>query len=113
MKLKKMFQYDAFDFLQSVNIMFMKKCKKHNHDLNYVDQTKINDDVQNVFDKEIRKDYKFAHISKNIQNVKFEINHVVFKTTKDLIMNLKIVHNVEVDFLRANLDFNRRDNNFD
>lgn len=110
MRLKKVFQYDASGFLQSVNIMPMGECRKHNHDLDYVDQTKINDGVQSALGREVHRGYRPAHINRNIQGVKFEANHAALKAAGGLAMDLKTVHNAGADFLRANPDPNRRDN---
>ena len=111
MKFTKIWQYDEFETRLSINIiLFKEKCKVHNHDLNYFDQTKINDEIRIVVDRKMIKSYRFAHINRNMQRVKWKINHVALKTTDDLIMNLKTVHNANANFLKINFDSHRRDN---
>ena len=104
-----MYQYDETNALKHIIISSLNNCKKYNYNINYTNQIVINVDVKFVLIEKIFKNYKLVHINKNIQNVKWNVNYIVFKTINDLNMSLKIVHNVDVEFFRVNLDFYRCD----
>ena len=103
MKMKMIWQLNVnnvtFSMCLSINDL------EHNHTMNYIDRTKINDVIDFVLKQKIEKSYVFVVVNKNIQNVKWKTNRVVLNAIDENVLTLKSMHNVDFNFHRQNKDF--------
>lgn len=101
-------KFDVEIKLQKVTIsLYIDKkspCSSHNHIFNYIDSIQLNSTVQSVAGQEVAKDYTPATVYRNLQRFKWADHHNLLKDVRDTYLDLKVIHNTDRDFKKANSD---------
>lgn len=110
MKMKVIQQLNSTGDVESVSLSLLSGVE-HNHTLEYVDATKLNEGVKQPIKEEVSKGYNPAIVHRNLQGVKWTANHAALEAAGGAALDLKAVHNAGCEFRRANPDFRIRDAN--
>lgn len=94
MKLIIIKQFDDINNLLTINVKLYVD-KFHNHTLKFLNNIKINFVVKFATENEMIKEYVFAIINKNMQEMKWQINLNALKKIDNIHLNFKAVYNTK------------------
>ena len=98
--MKMMKQLNAVEEMKFMTLSLSRS--QHNHDQNFADRTKLNEEINQSFKAKIEKNYTSAEVHRNAQGTHRDVNVAALKAAEDSALTLQSVYNADKNYLRRN-----------